>query len=83
VALTPEVRELIKRQRLAGYPIKDIAKQHGFTRQYIYRITKSETKPKAYINKTDTGFHVTTEDNPAAATAVRLALKNAGWEVEG
>lgn len=71
------------RLRRAGYTVIEIGKKFGCTRQNVYFALKKAPKFKAVIRPTDTGFHVTTEDNAAAATAIRRALTEAGWEVEG
>lgn len=76
-------REEVIRQRRAGYSALDIAKKHNCSRQYIYIVLKKMTPLKAIIKPTDAGFHISTEDNAAAATAIRRALTDAGWEVEG
>ena len=71
------------RQRRAGYTAIEIAHKNEVSRQYVYTVLRKASKVKAIIKPTDTGFHVTTEDNAAAAIAIRRALTDAGWEVEG
>lgn len=75
--------EKVRRQWHAGYSAQEIAKSCGVTRQCIYLTVKGIPKLKALITSTNNGFLITPEDAPAAATAIRNALRNRGWEVEG
>jgi predicted DNA-binding protein YlxM (UPF0122 family) len=67
----------------AGYSAANIAKQFSVSRQAIYFIIKRTPKDSVSIEQKEEGLVIVTDDYPAVATAIRSALVNAKWEVDG
>lgn len=76
-------RDQVYRLRRAGYSAKDISVRFAVTRQAVYYLLKNMPSMSASITHCDEGILVASEDIPATATAIRSALKESGWDVEG
>lgn len=76
-------RDQVYRLRRAGYSAKDISVRFAVTRQAVYYLLKDMPSMSASITHCDEGILVASEDIPATATAIRSALKESGWDVEG
>ena len=76
-------RDQVYRLRRAGYSAKHISVRFAVTRQAVYYLLKNMPSMSASITHCDEGILVASEDIPATATAIRSALKESGWDVEG
>jgi len=76
-------REQVYRLRRAGYSAKDISVRFSVTRQAVYYLLKNMPPMAAFITPCDEGILVASGDISATATAIRSALKESGWDVEG
>jgi predicted DNA-binding protein YlxM (UPF0122 family) len=75
--------ESVHRLVHAGYSVREIAQQFSVSRQAIYFLIKGTPKDSVSIEQREDGLLIVTDDYPAVATAIRNALVNAKWEVNG